>query len=179
MAEKEWEVKPRGKKGKPPQVRGNIDPELTKQVGARLMYWYRLGNVKAVTDEEIAERLDHYFSRCFATGEIPLVETMSLALGYARGTLWDWEVGGVGSTPARRDLIKKAKELIASYDANMVSDGKLNPVTYIFRSKNYYGMKDQMDYIVSPGDPLGSLTDPDDIKKRLEEEIPEDIIIEE
>lgn len=32
----------------------------------------------------------------------------------------------------------------------MVNEGKLNPVTYIFRSKNYYGMRDQQEYVLTP-----------------------------
>jgi hypothetical protein len=101
---------------------------------------------------------------------------MCLALGYARETIWRWENGGEGSTPARCNLIKKAKDIIATYDANLVAEGKLNPVTYIFRSKNYYGMKDQQEHVITPNNPLGDVTSPEEIKKRLAEGIPEDII---
>jgi len=37
---KDGKVDMRGRHAKPPQHRGNIDPELTKQIGAELMYWY-------------------------------------------------------------------------------------------------------------------------------------------
>jgi len=57
-----------------------------------------------------------------------------------------------------------------------VAEGKLNPVTYIFRSKNYYGMKDQQEHVITPNNPLGDATSPEEIKKRLDEGIPEDII---
>jgi hypothetical protein len=66
-------------------------------------------------------------------------------------------------------LIKKAKELLASFDAKMVQEGKINPVTYIFRAKNYFGLKDQQEYVLTPNNPLGDHTDPSDIQKRLEE----------
>ena len=52
--------------------------------------------------------------------------------------------------------IKRAKEFLASYDANMVATGKLNPVPYIFRAKNYYGMRDQQEYVLTPNHPLDS-----------------------
>ena len=39
-------------------------------------------------------------------------------------------------------IVKKAKDYIATYDAEMVHQGKIPAPVYIFRSKNYYGMKD-------------------------------------
>ena len=38
--------------------------------------------------------------------------------------------------------MKKAKDYIATYDAEMANQGKVPSPVYIFRSKNYYGMKD-------------------------------------
>ena len=32
----------------------------------------------------------------------------------------------------------------------MVTEGKINPVVYIFRAKNYFGMKDQQDLVLTP-----------------------------
>ncbi len=137
-----------------------------RRIGASLLKWYNME--KAVTDEEIRERLKMYFVTTLEAGEIPTVEEMSLALGYDRKTLWCWEVGGEGSTPVRRNLIKKAKELLASFDAKLVQEGKINPVTYIFRAKNYFGLKDQQEYVLTPNNPLGDHADPEDIQKRLE-----------
>ena len=155
--------------GKTASVEHNMTAkgEDIKRIGMNLLYWAKLP--KAVTNEEIAERLEHFFTRCFENKEIPTVEKMSLALGYDRKTLWAWETGGEGSTPARRNLIKKAKELIASFDAEMVQEGKLNPVTYIFRAKNYFGLTDKQEYILTPNNPLGEISDTEGIRKRLSE----------
>ncbi len=136
-----------------------------RRIGASLLKWYNME--KAVTDEEIRERLEMYFVETLKAGEIPTVEEMSLALGYPRQTIWRWEVGEEGSTPARRDLIKKAKELLASFDAKMVQEGKINPVTYIFRAKNYFGLKDQQEYVLTPNNPLGDIKDSGEIRQRL------------
>ena len=136
-----------------------------RRIGASLLKWYKME--KAVTDEEIRERLEMYFVTTLEAGEIPTVEEMSLALGYDRKTLWCWEVGGDGSTPVRRNLIKKAKEFLASFDAKLVQEGKVNPVTYIFRAKNYFGLKDQQEYVLTPNNPLGDVTSASDIEKRL------------
>ena len=129
---------------------------------------------KAITDEEIRERLEMYFIETLKAGEIPTVEAMCLALGYDRATIWRWENGGEGSTPARCNLIKKAKEFLASFDAQLVQEGKVNPTTYIFRAKNYFGLKDQQEHILTPNNPLGDHTDPEHIKKRLIEGVADD-----
>lgn len=140
-----------------------------RRIGKNLLYWYN--KPKAVTDEEIAERLQEYFVRTLENGEMLTVEAMSLALGYNRQTIWRWETGEEGSTPARRDLIKKAKEILASFDAQLVQENKVNPTTYIFRAKNYFGLRDTQEHVLTPNNPLGDHTDPSDIQKRLEEGI--------
>ncbi len=78
---KDGKVDMRGRHAKPPQHRGNIDPELTKQIGAELLYWYV--KPKAVTDEEIAERLTEYFQRTFGQGKLPTVEGADVWAGEA------------------------------------------------------------------------------------------------
>jgi hypothetical protein len=160
--------KPRGRKGRPPQLyEGNLSAKAgdIRRIGQNLLYWYN--KPKAKTDDEIQERLLEFFERCITNGEVMTVEKMALALGYDRKTLWAWETGGEGSTPTRRNLVKKAKELLASYDAEMVAEGKLNPVTYIFRAKNYFGMRDQVEHVVTPNNPLGDEASPDEIRRRL------------
>ena len=138
-----------------------------RRIGASLLKWYNME--KAVTDEEIRERLEMYFVTTLEAGEIPTVEEMSLALGYDRKTLWAWEVGREGSTPTRSNLIKKAKEFLASFDAKLVQENKVNPTTYIFRAKNYFGLKDEVEYVLTPNNPLGDIKDSGDIRKRLSE----------
>lgn len=139
--------------------------EDVKRIGANLMKWYNMD--KAVTDEELSDRMLDFFEVCFGTGQVPTVEKMSLALGYDWKTLREWENGGPGSTTFRCFLIKKAKEVLASFDAEMVTEGKINPITYIFRAKNYFGMKDQQEHIVTPNNPLGETEDVEEIKRRL------------
>lgn len=170
------------KKGKPKKGRGGTEnfPNVIKgakaddvrRIGLGLLKWYKME--KAVTDEEIAERLEMYFTESLKSGAVLTVESMCLALGYPRQTIWRWETGEEGSTPVRRDLIKKAKELLASFDATMVSEGKINPVTYIFRAKNYFGMRDQQEYVLTPNNPLGDIKDPTEIQKRLSAGIADD-----
>lgn len=99
-------------------------------------------------DEEAKERIQDYFKDCITQGIRPTVETLALALGTTRQTLYRWETEQRATVSG--DVIKKAKEFIASFDAQMVSSGHLNPVTYIFRAKNYYHMTDAQEYILTP-----------------------------
>lgn len=117
---------------------------------------------KVRNDEELAQRLVEYFNTCAATGERPTVEQMCQCTGYTIGTVWDWEVGRKpGFSPETGVIVKKAKEFLRVFDAKMVAEGALNPVVYIFRAKNYYGMKDQQDLVVAPQQPLGPEPDAD------------------
>lgn len=173
LTEKGGEVvkKKRGRGGTHnfPQMIESPKADDVRRIGFTILKWYNME--KAVTDEEIRERLYKYFVETLENGEIPTVEEMSLALGYDRGTIWRWETGGEGSTPARRDLIKKAKEFLASFDAKLVQENKINPTTYIFRAKNYFGLRDTQEYVLTPNNPLGDTKDPAEIQQRLLEGI--------
>lgn len=106
---------------------------------------------KVRSDEELCERLNWFFSECAATQQLPTIEKLSNALGYHRNTLNDWETGYSGGfSPATKEIIKQAKQILASVDAELAQEGKIQPVVYMFRSKNFYGMKDQQDVVLTP-----------------------------
>ena len=106
-------------------------------------------------DDECAQRLNDYFKQCNDEGQLPTIEDMALALGTTRTTLWQWEHERTQG-PVRSNMIKIAKQIVAGIDAKLAAEGKIPQVVYIFRAKNFYGMKDQQDVIVTPNtDPLG------------------------
>lgn len=125
------------------------------------------------SDEECAERLNDYFAQCCETGQIPTVEDMSLALGTTRFTVWDWE-NGRGCSSERSYMIKKAKEILAGIDAKLVSQGKIPQVTYIFRAKNFFGMKDQQEMVLTPNNPLGEVQDRKQLEARIADVVVDD-----
>ena len=140
------------------------------QILKNSLYWYDREIVK--TDQECAERLEEYFTRVIENDEIPTVEKMCLALGTTRKTVWEWEQGTLGT--ARSNMIKKAKEISAALDAELVSKGKIPQITYIFRAKNFFGMKDNPEMTLVNGTPMGDEVSPDDIRKRLSITEPDD-----
>lgn len=170
-------TKPRPKRGTGgthnfPNVIESPKADDVRRIGFTLLKWYNME--KAVTDEEIRDRLYEYFTETLKQGELPTVEEMCLALGYPRSTIWRWETGEEGSTPARRNLIKKAKELLASFDAKLVQENKVNPTTYIFRAKNYFGLKDQQEHVLTPNNPLGETVNKEEIRQRISEGVIDD-----
>lgn len=119
------------------------------------------------TDEECADRLNAYFAQCVNEGQIPTVEDMALALGTVVQVLGAWQRGSMG--PVRSDMIKKAKQILAGIDAKLVSQGKIPQVTYIFRAKNFFGMTDKQEVVVTPNNPLGDETPPEELRAKYVE----------
>lgn len=148
----------------------NTKQEDIQRIGATVFKWYGLPPAK--TDEEIAERLHYFFKTCIETGEPMTIEKMSLALGYDRTTIYNWSVGKEGSTPTRKRLIRNAKEILASFDADMAVEGKINPVVYMFRAKNYFGLKDQQEHVITPNNPLGEIKDTEELQQQIIERLP-------
>lgn len=101
------------------------------------------------TEEDVIQRTKDYFEACAMRGIKPTIEAYALALGISRVTLWNWENEKTRG-PAGFNVIKRAKDIIAAYDAQLAMDNKVFPGTYAFRAKNYYGMKDQQDVVVTP-----------------------------
>lgn len=106
------------------------------------------------SDEEMAERINQYFAECAEHSIIPKWETLALALGISRQAAWMMTVGQLGS-PTRQRMMQRAKDILSAIDAELVQTGKVNPVVYIFRAKNFYDMRDQQDVVITPNQPLG------------------------
>ena len=120
------------------------------------------------TDEECLERLTDFFLRYAEAGGLPTVEKMCLCLGIDYWSLRDWQNGTKGET--RAQIVKRAKSILASIDGDLVLKGMINPVAYIFRAKNYYGMKDQQDVVVQAKNIFGADVDRREIERRLSED---------
>ena len=103
---------------------------------------------KPKTQQEMQDRIDDYFQLCQTSGLNPTVEGLALAVDYDRRSLFDIQTGK--GKLAFSDIVKKAKDFIANYDAILASANKINSAVYCFRSKNFYGMKDVQQVEVSP-----------------------------
>jgi hypothetical protein len=140
--------------------------EIAQAVKNAFQYFHR---EKVKTDEECAERIDGYFRDCFEQQMIPTVENLSLALGTVRQVVWEWE-NGLHCSKQRSDMIKKAKQILASIDAELVSSGKIPQVVYIFRAKNFYQMSDQQEITINAAGNGDQDLSADDIARRYLED---------
>ena len=145
------------------------DSELNQQL---LEHAFKYWNVPtAKTDEEIQERIKFYFSDCHNAGVRPTLEGCSLAIGITVQTFKNWADKESKSELDRYELAKRVRTVLAYFDAELFMNGKLNPVAYIFRSKNFYGMKDQTETIVKKEDPLGEMKTESDIMKIIDVDV--------
>lgn len=128
-----------------------IKPEPAEDVRAALstvVRWYDAGLSKAVTLQDWVDRTRLFFSTCLDEGERPTWEKYCLCVGYPRQMVWDFAHGNRGISPEISDVIKRAKDYCAAFDAEMVSAGKMRDAPYIFRAVNYYGLKQAQDITI-------------------------------
>lgn len=128
------------------------------------LHWWRLET--PTSDEQVAERLNDFFAHCTETGELPTMEKLYLALGVDNATGSQW-LHGQGCSPERTMMVQKSRQVMAALDAEFVSTGKIPQVTYIFRSKNYYGMSNKQETVITVANPLGAELSEADLAARI------------
>ena len=85
--------------------------------------------------------------------------------------MYNWSEKDSKSEFDRFDLAKRIRQLLSDFDANLLINGKMNPVAYIFRAKNYYGMKDQTESIVKHENNLGETKTADELLEIIEADV--------
>lgn len=85
--------------------------------------------------------------------------------------------GEFEKTSAFSPIIKNAKDVIAQMESAMAIDGKMPSVVWIFRSKNYQGMKDVQEVQVAPTSSGDVPKNSNDLVAALPD-IPENAIVE-
>ena len=102
--------------------------------------------------KEMEQRITDYFSICSEDDIKPTVESFALSLGISRFTLFDIMNGRNKSRITNHAAIlsmKKAYDMISSYYAHMMNNGRINPIAGIFLMKNNYGYKDTTEHVVT------------------------------
>jgi hypothetical protein len=128
----------------------------------------------AVTDDDVCDSFNWYFSEYLPqTGAFPTIEGLSLACGVDRRTLEDWKNGHL--SPTRSAIVQKGIGILAELDAQLVQNGKIPQVVYIFRSKNFYGMQDavKVEHVTTRQD----AESPDQLASKYADAIPVDFTV--
>ena len=164
----------RGGKANFPNSRAGLittdeDRRLVSKLLDELLVEYRKERV--TSDEELAKRIDEYFTHCSLTGQLPTIEELCVSTGYTYATVYDWETGRrQGFSAETANIIKNAKEFIKAFDAKLVTSGKLNFLAYCFRGKQYYGFVDKQEITVNANAQNEQNMDAGDIAKRYIED---------
>lgn len=127
----------------------------------------------AITDDDVCNSFNWYFTEYLPkTGAFPTIEGLSLSCGVDRRTLEDWKNGHLNDT--RSAIVQKAIGILAELDAQLVQNGKIPQVVYIFRSKNFYGMQDavKVEHVSMRSD----TESPDALAARYADAVPVDFV---
>lgn len=154
----------RGSKSASSELHCKAPPEVLSGIISDIGHWF--GSPKVKDDEDCRQRLISFFEYYAKSGGLPTVEKLSLALGTCPQVLWEWEVRKTKGSE-RSEMIKAAKIYLSAIDADLALLGYIDKVVYIFRAKNYYGMKDTQDIVVQARDPLGDSTSREELERRL------------
>lgn len=115
--------------------------------------------------EEMERRFEYYLEMCETYDMKIGNQAAYAAIGVDKGTVWDW-INRNQANPARSDFFKKVQKICAMYREGLMEDGKVNPVTGIFWQKNYDGMRDQQEVVLTPNNPLGDTRDAESLKQK-------------
>ena len=121
--------------------------------------------------KEMEQRFVDYLKLCMAYDFQPGNMACYTALGITKQDADRWESGMVGTT-LQCDFIKKVKQIISTFRENAANEGKINTVWAIFMGKNYDGLKDQQDVVVTPN-VIGQTDDPTTLAEKYRDNLPE------
>jgi hypothetical protein len=120
--------------------------------------------------ETLQKDLEEFFDLCDRTNTVPTIVAIALYLGVNRDTIYAH--ANNPNSPVS-DVFKNVISYCHMSMENGALVGKINPVTYIFLGKNYFGLRDDKNITVTPTSDnaqISSKSTMDAIQKQLEEE---------
>lgn len=120
--------------------------------------------------EQLQTDMSEYFNVCDKYGVMPTISNLALWLNVNPDTLYEHRNNP--NSPFS-EIIKNTFNYLHSIMQDGTLAGEINPVTYIFLSKNYYGMRDDKNIQVSAASdnsPINNQETMSAIQKQLEEE---------
>lgn len=119
---------------------------------------------------EMERRFKRYLQMCAERDVKVGNQAAYFAIGITKETARDWVKQDVHERNERTHFIKRVQQICAMYREGLMQDGKVNPVTGIFWQKNYDGLKDQTETVITPNNPLGDTIDSDTLRRRYLEQ---------
>lgn len=145
--------------------------EFNKEMQKRVFNSTGIGRPYAFSNVvEFEKEVQEYFDLCTDKQVVPTVTSLALWLGCNRDTLY---AHANNPNSPFSGIVKNCINYLHSIMQNGTVDGKINPVTYIFISKNDYAMRDDKNITVSAqsnSSPVNSQETMSAIQKQIEEE---------
>lgn len=105
--------------------------------------------------DQVRDRIILYFQHCADNDRKPQLTGMANWLGVSRDTLNSWKRGEYRKD-THSDIVQKAVSTLEEMWADYMLNGKVNPASGIFISKNWFGYKNEHKVVVTPNDPLAN-----------------------
>lgn len=103
---------------------------------------------------------------------IPDIEGFCCYAGICRDTLNDWEHT---RNPEFVETIRAFKNAVASYKKQLALKGKIPPIVFATDFNNNHGYTQKQEINISANTQLGELLTPEEIAKRIPQDIPVDV----
>lgn len=120
----------------------DVDKEYLKNTWKFTLAVNALNTKRIENEEEMEDRIQQLFELCSTTGNMPTYESIAVACGIPSRTFYDMKNAKFEGYEKYSQIIRRAKEVISLMESSMVRDGKIPPSLWIFRAKNYLGMRD-------------------------------------
>ena len=120
--------------------------------------------------EQLKDDLSEYFNLCEKTDTVPTITAIALWLGVNRDTIY---AHAHNPNSPFSETLKNVINYCHITMENGTIAGKINPVTFIFLAKNYFGLEDSKNITVTPttGDnTINNQATMSALQKQLEEE---------
>jgi len=115
---------------------------------------------------EMERRFENYLRVCAERDMKVSNQGAYLAIGVTKDNVYDWTVRS-STNPERSEFIKKVQKICAYYRECLMANGKINPVVGIFWQKNYDGLRDQQEVVLTPNqNPLGEQKDAESLRQK-------------
>lgn len=145
--------------------------EFNRQMQKRVFNSSGIGRPYAFKSvEQLQEDVGEFFDVCNNTQTVPTITSLALWLGVDKTTIYEH---ANNSNSPFSNILKNVITYCHSIIQNGTVEGKINPVTYIFISKNDYSMRDDKNITVTPttsDSKVNSQETMDAIQKQLQEE---------
>lgn len=145
--------------------------DFNKTMQKRIFNSCGIGRPYAFSDlDELEKEMSEFFDLCSDKQIVPTITNLALWLGVDRDTIY---AHARNNNSPFSLVMKNCINYLHSIMQSGTVDGKINPVTYIFISKNDYGMRDDKNITVTPttGDnTINNQATMSALQKQLEEE---------